>query len=264
MTAPQEAPLPAPVAPEVYEGPHDTADTVALGGLRNRITMWRIDRAIRLSEDNDASRDVVSSMAGSIINGSDPLPKNPNHVKTDRERRAHNRNAARARKNGLAILRMEARVDVFGTTNDNGEMRDVLGPDGKPAPVMFNGSVTEQQRRANVSYVLRGGESDPGIDYGYATARTETEPSDLGTQAQRDRLENGRYSRSRVRSELKAARQQAADKAEAQGHQTQMRAAAEGTDLHGKKTSARAERHAKRAGRLNKKLEKREAKKAKK
>lgn len=262
---PYESPFEAPDPSAEWhhdsgEGFHEPAD-VAVGGIRNAILRFRISRAVGKSERLNDSAEVLAEMAASNLQGSGSLPTTPRHYQKGYERRHNIRQAIRGTKFANAGWRMDARADSYGTTDDNGNMFLDLDEEGKPQYEVFDGSVTEGQRALNFKLILKGGEEMPDIPYGYTTTRHATIPSDLNDPARhKERLDNGRYSRGRVRSETKARNQQANDAAERERLGEQMEAAANGEDFIGRAVSSRADKHEAKANRLAEKLAERERK----
>lgn len=232
---------------------------VLLGGFRR----WRLNRRLEKAESYLESGDVMSGMAAAAMAGSTVMPKPPKRFQKGFERRNHRKTALRQREIGNTRRRMEARADVIGTTDDNGEMTELRDAQGNKTPVYFEGSATEGQRQMNYEWIIRGGgkisekmhmiPNDRG--YGYNTTRNTTRPSDLGTDAQIDRLRNSRYSRERVNSELKAAEQQKQDQEIIDKLKIKTTAASEGKDFRGRRATRRASKNLARAAKIARKLQ---------
>ena len=228
--------------PEV-EGVYD-AGKIGIFGIKGAILRKLIDRHVRKSEAEDESSDAMQGMARSIIGGAGVAPKPEHHPVTRKERKAAYRQADDRVALMRARLRMKGTADWAGNSDQNGQPRYDKQADGKTKVVMGDGKIyvrTENQVIQNGTYVA------PENAKGIITTRNATLPSDIGTQAQLDRLASGRYSKGHVRAEMQARGRYLADLAEEEALVRRMTARAEGNTQANDAARAKAAKHAGKA-----------------
>lgn len=182
---------------------------VAILGLKNFINTQRLETAElknkKLEDQQRIRPDILNSIVqGTAFNsGSEPVTRS--------ERRMAMRNARR-RNTLVRNYTRKVRLNTYGGTDSEGralytdDPEKVTTKDGRPVYVIENGDVVVKRatRSAGDTHSQPFSIKNTGIHRNIENPAPR--PSDLGTPAQIERLNNGRYTKSRVKSELKTAR----------------------------------------------------------